>query len=270
MAINVVKSSIALSTVTYIQPKADVSFIEADVSLTYIEPEVKLSYIEVQVTAEVTMPDVLSVDIVTPSDNTTLSFTKSITTDVLSFSDGITGFGIVKGLDDSFSAPDTLIIGDIQPHQGAADYLANYPEDVRTSFTKSLADSISFIDVIDAVRLFQREFADAATVPDSQAVSVVPAPTTDSTGATDSSNLATDKQVSEGLTLIDNMDGDIEYAIIKSVSEFISNLDSSTIAFGSNTSDNVTTSSSGVLSMQDYSDITYFLEDYVGTSRTFT
>ena len=270
MAINVVKSSIALSTVTYIQPKADVSFIEADVSLTYIEPQVKLSYIQVQVTAEVTMPDVLSVDIVTPGDDTTIAFTKSVTGDTFSFSDGITGFNVVKALDDPISAPDTLFIGDIQPHQGAADYLTDYPEDVRTSFTKSLTDSISFTDIIDAVRLFQREFADAATVPDSQAVSVVPAPTTDSTGATDSSNLATNKQVTEGLLLIDNMDGDIEYTVIKSISEFLNNSDSSTIAFGLNPSDNVTTSSSGVLSMQDYSDITYFLEDYVGTSRTFT
>ena len=36
-----------------------------------------------------------------------------------------------------------------------------------------------------------------------------------------------------------------------------------------NLSDTASTTDAGLLIMQDYCDITYFLEDYVGTSRTF-
>jgi hypothetical protein len=42
------------------------------------------------------------------------------------------------------------------------------------------------------------------------------------------------------------------------------------VTYGRQINDNMPLSSSGLLSMQNYSDLTYFLEDYVGTSRTFT
>ncbi len=62
----------------------------------------------------------------------------------------------------------------------------------------------------------------------------------------------------------------VEYLLIKVLSEMLAVSDTQTVVFAANKSDNAVLSSSGSLLMQDYCDITYFLEDYVGTSRTFT
>ena len=66
------------------------------------------------------------------------------------------------------------------------------------------------------------------------------------------------------------MDGNIEYLLIKVLSEMLAVSDTQTVVFAANKSDNAVLSSSGSLLMQDYCDITYFLEDYVGQTRTFT
>jgi len=66
------------------------------------------------------------------------------------------------------------------------------------------------------------------------------------------------------------MDGNIQYLLIKVLNEALAVSDTQTVVFATNKSDNAVLSSSGVLSMQDYCDITYFLEDYVGQTRTFT
>jgi hypothetical protein len=70
--------------------------------------------------------------------------------------------------------------------------------------------------------------------------------------------------------MVDNMDGNIEYLLFKVTNDSISSIDVQTVDFQPNKADNVSTSSSGILSLQDYCDITYFLEDYVGISRSFT
>jgi hypothetical protein len=66
------------------------------------------------------------------------------------------------------------------------------------------------------------------------------------------------------------MDGDLTYAFVKVIGEILTIPDLQIIDFSTQKADNIAIASSGVLSMQDYCDITYFLEDYVGLSRTFT
>lgn len=251
MAIDVIRSKIVIA------------------GLSYIQPVFKADYLQIRVVAEVTMPDVLNVDIVTPTDLVSLSTTKALSDTTNGFLDSLTRvFG--KALTEQQYLGDTAVIGDIQPHRDGVDVA--YPTDTITGFNfeKYLADTFETLDEATAVRLFQREFNDSVTAPDAEHYSFTPKPKIDSAATSDTSHRGVDKALFDALTMVDNMDGNIQHHFFKLASEIISEVDAQIIDFKPQKADNITTSSSGVLSMQDYCDITYFLEDYVGLSRTFT
>ena len=134
---------------------------------------------------------------------------------------------------------------------------------------KVLADSVTLTDVATVFKLYIRSFADSFSIPDDDNL-VISKPRTETTSATDTSFRGVSKPIAEGIILIDGMDGDLDFSFIKVVSELVAPLDAKVVDFKPTKADNVLTSSSGILAMQDYCDITYFLEDYVGTSRAFT
>lgn len=251
MAIDVIRSKIVIA------------------GLSYIQPVFTADYLQIRVIAEVTMPDVLNVDIVTPTDLVTLSTTKVLADATDGFTDTLVrAFG--KGITEQQYLDDDAVIGDIQPHRDGVDLA--YPVDTITgfSFEKFLADTFETLDEATAVRLFQREFSDSVTAPDAESYLFTPKTKTDAATTSDSSHRGVDKALSDALTMVDNMDGNIQHHFFKTTSDFISEADAQIIDFKPQKADNILTSSSGVLSMQDYCDITYFLEDYVGLSRTFT
>lgn len=251
MAINVVRSKIVLTGVSYTQPVFHAS------------------YTQVGVAAEVTMPDVLAVDIVTPADQVYLDAGKTLFDIYSGFVDGeVLHFG--KGIFDSPSLLDTAVIGDIQPHRDGIDLAT--PTDFITGvvFAKHLSDVFELLDEATAVRLFQREFNDILTTPDYDRYVFTPKAKIDVATAVDSSYKGLEKPLYDDLLLVDNMDGDIQHHFIKTSSELISSADLQIIDFKPQKADNIVTASSGILAMQDYCDITYFLADYVGISRQFT
>lgn len=73
------------------------------------------------------------------------------------------------------------------------------------------------------------------------------------------------KALADSLTLTDSFYEDLE-----TLADSMGVSDTQTLATTLGKDDNVSTSSSGILVMQNYSDITYFLEDYVGSSTSFT
>jgi hypothetical protein len=270
--------------------------------LSYVQPVFKADYLQIRVTAEVTMPDVLNVDIVTPVDLVSLSTTKALTDatseliDSLSravskrFADSVTEVDFAKRsfqkkLVDTQSLTDAKSINftkfkahyvfpsdlaSLAPVKALADSINTPADAVANVIYKALADSVTLVDVADAVRLYIRTFSDSLATPDLYKETFTPKTKADSASAFDNSRLEATKVVSEGLSAIDNMDGDLTYAFIKVIGELISGVDLQRIDFNTKKADNIATTSSGILSMQDYSDITYFLEDYVGLSRTFT
>ena len=357
-----------------IDPNQEVKF-----EVSYLQPTFTTSYIDVQVSAAVTFPDVLSVDVVTPTDLVTLATTKALSdtysgfqdkairgfvkartdsvtmtddvdidfflqkfladiqsvadNDVFSFSkaltdsaapldslakatqkaltDVYTGFLDQTAISFDKAAADSVVMFDdadidywieknLADLQALADAqaldfskylsdaysvndLANLdvvkvladsidtPADfVVRAFEKSLSDSVTLTDAATAFKLYIRAFADTLTSPDASFFDFLPKDPLDGATTTDQSTIASDKGLSENLNLLDNMDGDIEYVFIKLISELLVMSDAQAVDFALNKSDNTVLSSSGILSMQDYCDITYFLEDYVGTSRTFT
>lgn len=251
MAIDVIRSKIVIA------------------DLSYIKPVFRANYLQIKVIAEVTMPDVLNVDIVTPIDLVSLSTTKALSDSTDGFTDALVQiFG--KTLADTQVLSDLTVIGDIQPHRDGIDVA--YPTDTITgiTFQKYLADTFELLDAAVVVKLYQRSFADNFTLPDVPYKSFTSNGKIDTASALDASLINTNKALADSFTMVDNMDGDIQYLFFKTTNDFISGNDTQIIDFSAQKADNITTSSSGILYMQDYCDITYFLEDYVGLSRTFT
>lgn len=271
--------------------------------LSYVQPVAAASYLQVKVIAEVTMPDVLAVEIVTPVDDAILAFEKAlaesetltdrpyktagkILTDIVTTVEDIQRIHPHKGLSDTEILLEELayvfakgVINDtILPSDNSQFVvdkvvlpdLAELTDDITSvAFTKVLADSISFTDSAEAYKLYIRVFDEELTVPDAEAWSFLAGTTAETASTSDVYNHVLTKNLFESTILIDNMDGDIQYAFIKLIGELLTSSDSKVVDFMANKSDNVTSSDGGVLSMQDYCDITYFAEDYVGISRTF-
>ena len=218
-------------------------------------------------------------------DQTTISFDKAAADSVVMFDDADIDYWIEKNLADLQALADAQAIdfskylsdaysindlANLDVVKVLADSIDTPAEFVVRAFEKSLSDSVTLTDAATAFKLYIRDFADTLTSPDASFFDFLPKDPLDGATTTDQSTIASDKGLSENLNLLDNMDGDIEYVFIKLISELLVMSDAQAVDFALNKSDNTVLSSSGILSMQDYCDITYFLEDYVGTSRTFT
>lgn len=244
-------------------------------------------------------------DAAAPTDLATLATTKQLADVYAGFQDQITSKSVTKGLTDSFtmedsidieywiekSLADTQAIADLAAitsnklftdSSAISDSLANTTQKRLDDLLNSPIDSISAIDVVkglsesqaiaDSIQttlVFIRDVADTLVSSDLAALTSI-FKKSEILATSDDDTFSVSKGLTEALNLIDNMDGDIEYNIVKLVGELLASTDSPAIAFATQMSDNAVTSSSGVLAMQDYSDITYFLENYVGISRTFT
>lgn len=273
-------------------------------SVSYIEPVFAASYLDIAVQAEVTMPDVLAVDIITPADDLDISFAKRLADTYSGFRDAA-ALGFDKASVDSITMVDDTdidvwiekILSEIQsvaeakaitfnkaPFTDAVSPLdlkayqltkalaevVNTPVDATARIVnKVFADSVTFTDIAVVFKLYIRAFSETLTVPDDEDLDIQQSKT-EVAAATDNSFRGVNKPLTEGITLIDGMDGDLDFDFIKVVSELVAPLDAKVVDFQPTKADNVLTSSSGILAMQDYCDITYFLEDYVGISRTFT
>ena len=284
MAIDVIRSKIVIA------------------DLSYIKPVFRANYLQIKVIAEVTMPDVLNVDIVTPVDLVSLSTTKSLS-DVTngfldqivrtlgkSFADSATSTDLLtrtaqknlaeiqaladakqisffKALADFTSPADLAALSTVK---ALADDILAPTDSVANAIHKVFADSVTLVDFAQAFKLYIRVFDETLTAPDLYSDFFESGTTADGATIADQSFRATGKIFTEGLNAIDNMDGDLTYAFVKVIGEIITTPDLQIIDFSTQKADNIVIASSGILSMQDYCDITYFLEDYVGLSRTFT
>lgn len=228
MSCSTTASSIILAAVSFIEPAAQVSYIDVQAQASYIQPCARVSYLEVKVCAKVTMPDVLAVDVITPADQIYLDVSKPV-----------------------------------------ADSLNQPADAVRLSTVKNIADSAVLAESINLVLIYIRTFAEDIFAVDAPTFAVETLKT-DAVVIGEAASRDISKPVSDTITMVDNMDANIQHQFIKSISDFTTNTSAQVIDFAPNKSDNVSTGSSGYLLMQNYCDITYFLEDYVGSYRTFT
>jgi hypothetical protein len=149
---------------------------------------------------------------------------------------------------------------------------ASVSDEIRSLVGKNLADSVNMSDSVSLLLTFIREFADSVGTSDSQVIDfaknlgdpVVP---------TDTLSFFTEKLISDGVAINDM--ADIDDGFTFQFEAYFTNLafvNDSLIRVDTfkNFFDTASVEDTGSLICQDYCDITYFAEDYVGQSRTFT
>lgn len=135
---------------------------------------------------------------------------------------------------------------------------------------KPAADSVGTADALVATLIFIRAFSDAAAVS-SAAAWAVHKPAADGSAISDISWRTVAKAVSDGVGMNDSFaigDGSL-YSFSKAIANVTMLSDAARHAITKLRGDTAAVSDTGVLSMQDYCDIDYFLDDYVGLSRVF-
>ena len=154
-------------------------------SVSYVQPVFSASYMDIQIEAEVTMPDVLAVDIVSPVDNLNLTFGKTLTDTYSGFQDVVTR-GLTKPLVDSVTTLDDAdvdvwiekLLTDIQSVaeskaislQKAPFVDAVTPLDLKAyQLAKALADVVN-APVDATAKVINKVFADSISLPDAVVV----------------------------------------------------------------------------------------------------
>lgn len=228
MSFSTTASSVILVAVSFIEPTAQASYVQAQATASYVQPSVGVSYTQINVCAEVTFPDVLSVDIITPADQVYLDVSKPLT-----------------------------------------ETLTHPTEQLSLATQKQITNFVALSESIVTTLTYIRTFSENIFTADAPVIAFNK-PRTDAVVIGEDSAYNLSKPLTELVSMTDNMDTNIQHNFIKVINEFTVNTDAQVIDFAPNKADNVATGSSGYLLMQNYCDITYFLEDYVGSYRTFT
>lgn len=169
-------------------------------------------------------------------------------------------FGVSKGLADLQGLSDAVAKGFETQHSDSF----SMSDSSRIGVSKALDDETPTIDEI----IFDIGFnlSDAQSISDSAQV--------DTTKGFAESVLLGDfiysffsTQRSESVSVSDDASTLVAYSRLFEETEYA--IDESLLEFGKNPSETMTASDSGFLMMTDYADITYFAEDYVGSSQYF-
>lgn len=169
-------------------------------------------------------------------------------TDAFTVVDGMS-FSLSKQFSDSFVVTDTPPVLEV---------------------TKAFADSVSFTELFSAILIFLRDFSDTQAFTDSSAW-VMGKPLADTVAFTEAKSFVLTRLFSDGFAMNDSFDmGDgAVFTVTKSINNVVFVNDTFSQIISKTVADSVTLSDSGLGSMQNYCDITYFAEDYVGISFTF-
>jgi hypothetical protein len=136
-------------------------------------------------------------------------------------------------------------------------------------FLPAYSDSVSLADTIVPVLVFIRDVTDTATITDSPE-KLFSQPYFEIVTPSDSSSLSVTKIFADSFALNDLSDA---AGPTMSFSDFTNNAvsatDASVFSSDKTLTDTFSASDSGTVTSQNYCDITYFLTDYVGESRTF-
>ena len=169
-------------------------------------------------------------------------------TDAFTVVDGMS-FSLSKSLTDSFGVTDT-----------APTFVV----------AKALADSISFTELFSAILIFLRDLTDTQVFTDAHAWAMNK-PLTETVSFSEAKAFVLTRSFADGFAMNDLFamgDGAV-FTVTKSISNVVFVNDTFSRIISKTVADSVTLSDSGLGSMQNYCDITYFAEDYVGISFTF-
>ena len=135
--------------------------------------------------------------------------------------------------------------------------------DTTTTITsKNLADTVSFSDVVQTLLVYIRAFSNTANFSDTRTSSFLPF-RAEQLVVADDNTAVVDKPFSESSVVADAS----AYVFSTAFSESTSPTDANSLIFTTSRVESVTAADVGLLSVQDYSALSYFAEDYVGFSQ---
>ena len=209
----------------------------------------------------------LFTDSSTIADISALSFVPAAKTESVTSSDGSVKTPQL-GKTETISVADTNAIAFTL---GAVTESLAANESSALNFQKPVAETISFSDSALVVLIFLRDLFDTATASDTSTLSFTPDTKVETVTSGDSSSYAFDQFLTEAFAMNDLADvGDgISFDFIDFTANVVMITEAATIGFDTSATDSFSLSDAGVGSIQDYCDITYFAEDYVGIQFTF-
>lgn len=175
--------------------------------------------------------------------------------------------------------PDRLIVEVVTPADQVVkeftktrrDRINSLAERVRKGFSKAASEVVLTSDHLTAVRTFVRYFSESIDSSESHTYAFTKAPFNFTVAASDLDTYVLDKNTSDVVSIIDNMDGNIQFHDFKVVGDVISTPgDQQVTSVSMAKSESVSASSSGIAFTTDYADISYFAADYVGVSSNFS
>lgn len=302
MSIRVVGNQ-TIAGLSYVKIRAGVAVVDPVTSVTYIAPVAGVSYIELVASAQIdtsgryqfvpdraVMTDGLRfalakslVDLVQAADTTRYEFEKAVSADSVAITDGVTKLlTYVRSFADAFNLPDAQVLAVAKAllesavmSDATAKQVTKVSSDTfvlgdaaANQFTKILADAYGLTDV--SRYSFTKISSDTVTAPDAMARAFSKA-LADAFSLQDTELFSLAKLISDGVAMNDGFDaGDgAVYTFSKGVSNVTMVSDATYRYSNKATADTVTTADAGSLINQDYCDITYFAENYVGESRVF-
>jgi hypothetical protein len=138
-------------------------------------------------------------------------------------------------------------------------------------FQMPVAETVSFSDITLVVLIFIRDVFDTTTLSDTPSLSFTPDTKVETVTSGDSSSYAFDQFLTEAFAMNDLADvGDgISFDFIDFTANVVTITEAAVISTAPFATDSFSLADAGVGSIQDYCDITYFAEDYVGIQFTF-
>ena len=299
MGFPVIPTTAVVAQVTYVDPGYVVIY-DAVAEVHVVEVGYLAEYQNLTIkAASVIFPTRFVADVVNPLDGTVLSTTKVL--DDTPILQEFVGIDFDKQLADSFSMVDQVDIAydigkvfadayttidttTVTPGKGVAYsvfMVDNMDGDIEFALIKTISelqfvtdsllavvgkqitDTFSGIDTASVT--LGKVFSDSVTESDSSVINFGKNPT-DNVSLQEVLTRVLSKAFADSFTGIDTT----AYAFAKVLTDISAITDQSTIASSLQKADNAVLDDAGLLVMQDYCDITYFLEDYVGQSRTFT
>jgi hypothetical protein len=245
------------ASVTNARPRLSVTLVDAIVeadraipvaSTARVIPNVSASYAAPSAVASYTIPavDIAYINLILNAD--------------------IDVSGLLKFVPESVTLTDGTVIAFTKTFADAASLV----DVVSLAFEKLLADSISLSDSIETILIFLREFAEIQGVNDSVVLSFAQA-LSETLNITESTAISFEKFLSDGFAMNDSAEaGDgITFSFSTSIQNIVFTSDAEQKSFQKTRTDSVNTADSGFILQQDYIDLTYFAEDYVGVGYTF-
>lgn len=270
---------------TYVVPVAAVSAIYLEVS-AYLDTTGKFSFIG-DIAAVVdgrsyNMTKPLA-DATVPVDATAVSALKVLASG-LTMADAET-VAALKGLADTVSSPDSIAFGvnrPLQDQQEVVDLISKVlarplasefglTDDETVSALKGLSETPEMVDALSILLLVLRELNDTVDVPDVRATVFTPSTKVEEISVSDFDTVSSLKNLADGVAMNDGseaVDG-ATYSFAKGISNVVFADDIRNLSFVTSRVESVAVTDAGILSVQDYCDLSYFAQDYVGISQSF-